>query len=793
MGLGCALLCSLLVLPTPAAAANAKSSFNDIGSADMAEAAEVLRVLGIVDGTGNGGFTPGGILTRAQFCKMAVELKGQGDLVAGQMNRTIFKDVPPTHWARGYINVATQGTTTPPSSDDKEATPVTTTGFIRGDAYGNFSPDRPITYAEAITILVRVLGYADKDVGLVWPDGYLAMADALKLTEGVKLKPNDSVTRGQATLLIENLLYINPKDSKTQYLTGSALNCTISEEAVIFAVDAAAPDGTLNAVKTAGSKVYKTDRPAFPDDLVGRRAKLVLDKDGKAVAAQVSDQGTQKVVSVLTPGYNFLKLSGGEEIKISTPATVKIYRDGQEDTTYDKTYLNMAPGTQAVLQYSAAGELEYMFLRSGSKVDNSTRVLKNKPSPAAVEPTYQIFKNGIPAATKDYRQYDVTSFDSVSNTMYVSDTRITGLYENVYPNPQTPATITVMGYEFNVLPSAAADLATFAPGQEITLLLSYTGQVAGAVRPSAAKSTTVGQVESVDKDGKAVVSTLNLRNAAGESIKLTGLTGYTGDKAAEMKGQVVTVSSNTKGRLTLNKLSGYAPKEGMDVANMLVDGAALTPNALFFEHVDTSIMKKVGLEDVTSATVPADKITYVHKNYAGDVDLVLFNDVTGNLYDYGTVSISQPYTTKGTTQPDGTTAQGDRMPGTVSVTNALGATTPLSFTNEVRASGMVGIVARPGGTDLAACVSLKEVGSVPSAAFDMETMTVTTNSAVYSVANNVQCYNRTTDTWFTPGATPTDESYKAALNLARAYSDTMTVYLDKAPEDGGKIRIVVVG
>ena len=30
-----------------------------------------------------------------------------------------------------------------------------------------------------------------------------------------------------------------------------------------------------------------------------------------------------------------------------------------------------------------------------------------------------------------------------------------------------------------------------------------------------------------------------------------------------------------------------------------------------------------------------------------------------------------------------------------------------------------------------------------------------------------------------------------AVNLARAFSDNLTIYYDKAPEDGGKIRIIV--
>ena len=202
-------LCGMLVLPpaVPVASAASGTAFTDIYNADVAEAAETLRLLGIVSGTGGTAFQPDRALTRAEFCKMAVELMGNGDKVPSQMNRTVFQDVPSTHWARGYIAVATQGTTTGSGEDA-----VTTSGIIRGDAYGNFNPDRPITYAEAVTILVRILGYGDSEVGMVWPDGYLSKADELGITEGVSLQAGDTMTRGQTALLMENLLFADGKE-----------------------------------------------------------------------------------------------------------------------------------------------------------------------------------------------------------------------------------------------------------------------------------------------------------------------------------------------------------------------------------------------------------------------------------------------------------------------------------------------------------------------------------------------------------------------------------------------------
>lgn len=782
--LACAAIAGMLVFPSSAGAA-ATTTFTDIYDTNVARAAETLRLLGIVSGTGGTSFSPDRALTRAEFCKLAVELMGNGDKVASQMNRTVFQDVPSTHWARGYIAVATQGTTT--GSGD---TAVTTPGIIRGDAYGNFNPDRAITYGEAVTILVRILGYGDSDVGMVWPDGYLAKADELEITEGLNLTANDTITRGQAALMMENLLFTNSKEGK-EYLT--TLGCTITDETILFDVAATAPDGS-SGIKVAQDKVYKTDHAPFSDDLVGRRAKLVLDKDEKVVDIQASTSGTQKVITIQSLDYDAMKISGGSSISIEEPKDTVVWKDGKE-TTYEELYLSgMAAGTQALLQYSAAGELEYIFLRSSAKSDSTTRVVKNKPN-YSDDLAYTVYKNGILAKGSDIRQYDVTTFDEASNVMYVSDARITGIYENVYPNRETPATITVMGHEFPVLSSATTDLSSFKIGDTITLLLSYNGQVAGAVEPSVAKSTAVGTVKSVDKDsGATVVTSINMVDASGKPLELSGTTSYTGSRADDMVGQLVTVSSASKGRLSLSKLTGKGSDAPLNVDEKRMNTVKLSDNVKLYEQVGRSTLTEIKLEDITRATVPAEQITYVHKDYAGNADIVVFNDVTGDRYEYGFFKVT---TEGGQTDTEGNTTQ--RM-DYVSIINAL---TPNGSSNllmnngeSLRNNKAGGIVTGPARTDgkvtLGGFVELQSM-DVKSSAFDVDTMTVTTNSMIIPISDRVMCYNETTKEWFSVGEGKNDEDYVKALNLARAFSENVTIYYDKTPDQGGKVRLVVVG
>ena len=59
-----AALAGLLVCPVTAAS---NYTFTDIGDSNVAEAAEILHALGVVNGTGGTLFQPGRTLSRAEF------------------------------------------------------------------------------------------------------------------------------------------------------------------------------------------------------------------------------------------------------------------------------------------------------------------------------------------------------------------------------------------------------------------------------------------------------------------------------------------------------------------------------------------------------------------------------------------------------------------------------------------------------------------------------------------------------------------------------------------------------
>lgn len=777
--LAAALLAGMMILPPASAAGN--SAFTDITDPAQANAAEMLRLLGVVNGTGGGAFRPAGTLTRGEFCKMTVEIMGRGDEEPAQRSRTIFTDVGSTHWARGYINLAASITVGGSSGSGGEGT-AAGTRLIMGVGDGSFQPDRVITCGEAVTILMRVLGYGDSDVagGLNWYDGYMGLAGSAGLLDGLTLTGASTISRGQAAILFYNLLFAKTKGSDSLYLTG--LGCKVEDGGILLDVNATLA-GSNSAVKTS-TGTYKTDRTGMDESMEGMQGDVVLDKNDKLLAFQPKENITSRAVNVAEWAYNEVRLTGGETLELDPQSDV--YQDG-EKKTYEQLWQDLKPGTPATFYYTAEGKVDYVFLRSASASDTAM-VARSKPSGnpfaalAGGERNYQIYKNGMPATVNDIRQYDVATYDSASKVMNISDLRLTGMYENVYPNTDTPATIWVMGVKLPVLPCATEDLRNFKIGDTLTVLLTSDGKVAGAVSASTARSNAVGYVESITEDGEATVQLLD-----GVLGKVEGQTSYRKDSATKMMGELVTVSSYKLGQITLTRLTGGSSGSvtgKLDVVGRTLGGTALADNVAVYEKVGTSKLQPIKYSQITCTSVPASKILYAGKDYAGRYNVLVLDDVTGDLYTYGFMS-------KGSMETS--SSMGPIVNSTVIVTTTgEGEGTKLELVGgvDVPRNAVGGIVASlntlEGKNKVAGYVFLKELDGVRRSAFDMKTKTVTAGGMTLPISDSVVCYNKTTKQWFT------DEDPMTNLNQARAFSDNMTLYYDRAPEDGGKVRMVVV-
>lgn len=254
------LLALVLALSATVLPASAAESFSDVSDSATARNAETLRLLGVMEGDGTGRFDPNGKLTRAQFCKMVVVLMGKGDEAVRYKTVTIFPDVRASHWAAGYINLAVR---------------QTAPKLLAGQPDGTFAPDRAISYGEAVTILMRLLGFSDADSGGIWPDGYIDLAKSTGVSAGVTLSGSASITRAQAAQLFVNLLSVG-KDGKGY----TPADCKRSGEVTLISMSGS----TVRVNESGASKKYDLAVPSSSTVFNGMKGNLLLDSDGKVVS-----------------------------------------------------------------------------------------------------------------------------------------------------------------------------------------------------------------------------------------------------------------------------------------------------------------------------------------------------------------------------------------------------------------------------------------------------------------------------------------------------------------------------
>ena len=643
------MLASLLTVP--AGAANA-TRFSDVADNYTATAIETLRLMGVLDGYSDGTFRPNAALTRAQFCKMAVYAMDGGSELGRYSTVTIFPDVKPSFWASSYINMAAKKS------------------IIAGFADGKFKPNQTVTAGQAVTILMRGLGYKDENMGGVWPQGYMAEAKTCGLLKSTGItSAYSALTRGQAAKLFLNLF-----EAKRGTGEGAVVlfNYSVGDKEV-YLTNLDAGKGTM----TAGGQVYDMAHPVTSTSLIGSKGKAVLNGAGE----------------ILT----FLPVTGGSGI---SNAAVIIGANG-----------------------SALG-LDSLTGGSG----------------------YTIYKNGSPASAADLKKYDVATYSAATNSVVVCDTKVSVYYEDCTPSPSNPTTITVLGTELNVLPTAVESLSQFKPGQQMILLLTADGQVAGAVAPNTS-GTRSNALAVVDGSGGMQLicgSTLVKINGSGS--------GYENSVVS-----VTSIKSGGKAALSLRAVSGKVSGD-LDVQAGTLGGKKLAANAMIFDGG-----KQVALAELSKSGVRASQISYARTNWAGEVDLIVLNNSQSDNEIYGRAIIGT-----------GKDEDGEEFRTITIVYGNDKKTEAIKSGNNVSTGTFVAVKLNKAGTMFTSFDTMSKLSNISSGAWIGKTA-VNYGGRTYEVPSDVQCYNADTGKWMED------------LDAAKNYGGTMNLYAYD-----GVIRIVEV-
>lgn len=288
-----------------AGSATELKTLSDVEGNANQEAIEVAYDLGIVTGNPDGTFQPTKAVTRAEFAAMITRALAIPESALAGYAKTNFKDTAGYTWAVPYLAFCNSK------------------GIMLGDGQGNAMPGKTITVNEAVTMVLRALGYTNNSAELVgtWPSNYVTKAQELKLYDDVA-KDAVGVDKANAAQIIYNALTVQKvavnTDGETKKLwdkepnaigfdgvpttlLSSGLNCTAEPGQVVN--NDTIKESLINAAKYIGQygTVYRNDDKemvafiADSDLLVGRftaEDKFVTTDEEKEYTVKVAADDT---------------------------------------------------------------------------------------------------------------------------------------------------------------------------------------------------------------------------------------------------------------------------------------------------------------------------------------------------------------------------------------------------------------------------------------------------------------------------------------------------------------------
>ena len=284
------------------------------------------------------------------------------------------------------------------------------------------------------------------------------------------------------------------------------------------------------------------------------------------------------------------------------------------------------------------------FTVSDGQVDGSTVLLSSLQGPfVASESTVlpfvpaSVYRNDKVSDSAELNKYDVYYYSESLKTLWVYTRRAAGRITEVSPSASAPTSITVAGTSYTLgstaIASQVSSLNGGGVGQIVTLLLGMNNVAAGIVTGEEADEVFYGVVQS---SSRTLVETNSAEVQQAVSIMCTD-------------GTARTVNVNNKLNFPAGKLVEVRVDEGGESVKSIsprpvsgtirADGTALgdTPFADNVQILDTTsegVAGAVRPSRLSGVTLSENDVRYYTTNAAGEIDRVILNDVTGDLWEY---------------------------------------------------------------------------------------------------------------------------------------------------------------
>lgn len=592
----------------------------------------VLKTLNIMVGDENGNMRLDDKITRSEFTKLAATMSSFRKSIPLTQKASPFSDVPYKHWAAPYIKAAVDN------------------GLVSGYPDSTFKPDNNVKYEEALTILLKLLGYTDSDFGDSYPYGQYALANSIEITNGVNAELFKELTRRQVADLLINTLNTKLKNNTQTLLIN--FDATKIDDVVILASNKEDSSVPTNKVSTTvGTYEFKTDITKY----VGLKGDLILNDENQILyfkpdTENSTDIDKYVVYSTVSDGVIVYKNKSFSQIKIedNTPTYIN-----NNQTVFSGVKQGLTLGDTMYVKKNYNNEIDYINIYKGNLegpyIYSSTVDLTHKIS--NIE-DYIILRDGAIIESSELELYDVYYFSKDLNILMVYNTKITGVYTKATPNQEIPVSVEISGKSYEIESGDAFKMLSssgrYKYGDTLTILLGKDKKIAGVINSDTIKTKNVGYV--LDAGIKSYISEtdkevsqyfINIVTPSGENIEYKTKRDYSSYKnsISEIKfdGELATLN-----KLNINNrysdISGKFNYDSLSLGKLSVSKHVEILDVSTTDNNTTALYTTVTPQRLDGVNLSSSKILYYETNEKNAITKLILEDVTGDYYDYGIVT-----------------------------------------------------------------------------------------------------------------------------------------------------------
>ena len=313
--------------------------------------------------------------------------------------------------------------------------------------------------------------------------------------------------------------------------------------------------------------------------------------------------------------------------------------------TYEQCTLLLYNALRANTASGSAYGSSLGFTVSNGQVDTSSVLLKSRKGPFVAEEDTQlpftpvsVYRNDKTSASAELNKYDVYYYSESLQTVWIYTRRAAGRITAVSPSASAPTALTVAGSTYSLGSAAVASkissLNGGGVGEVVTLLLGMDNEVADVITGEEADSVFYGVVQTatrslVEDNGADVLQKISVMCTDGITRtvnidkSLNYPTGWLVEISVTPEGEQVTAIESKSVSGTIN-----------DTATALGD-YALADDVQILETTSEGLAGTVRPSRIAGTKLNALTVRYYTLNEQGQIDRLILNDVTGDLWKYG--------------------------------------------------------------------------------------------------------------------------------------------------------------